>query len=360
MSKAKDGRKKERKKAKTDKKALNKKNIRLIIIVSAIIMAAVIITVLVLKTNSFSEYTKTISKDETREEILGYIPGVSNPHALSNALRIADSFAVEDLEKDGDIIAKEAIIYIDNPDGEKSPKISQKAYMLLIVDDELNVLGLKPFKPAYFTLGIDFDKFFDDFKGKTANQFILQVDGIYTNDSNTALLIKNKVKAAMSLFYIEKYGVTEYDKISKGEFVFAEKGIKIEPIETDDINEEAVDLSQLKDYKLILIGGNPHCGGCVASVKRVANEIEKYDISNTKFLVFSFSDTLEDAHKIGDQLPEGTIIIQDTDRTLAKQLKIDASPYIALVDKDLTLFYRGPCEPTRETLSNIKEFLGGE
>jgi hypothetical protein len=357
MSKARD----KRKKAKPGKKVLNKKNIkniRTVIIVSAIIVAAVIITVLVLKANSFSQYTKTVSKDEAREEILGYIPGVSNPRALSNALRIADSFAVEDLEKDGDIIAKEAIIYIDNPDSEKSPKISQKAYMLLIIDDELNVLGLKPFKPTYFTLGIDFDKFFDEFKGKSANQFILQVDGIYTNVSNTALLIKNKVKAAMSLFYIEKYGINEYDKISKGEFIFAEKGIKIEPIETADINGEAVSLSQLKDYKLILIGGNPHCGGCVTSIKRIANEIEKYNTSNTKFLVFSFSDNLDDARKIGDQLPEETIVIQDPERVLAKQLKIDASPYIALVDKNLTLFYRGPCEPTRETLSNIKDFLG--
>lgn len=360
MSKSRDGRKKERKKAKIGKKTLNKKNIRPIVIVSVIIVAAIIITVLVLKTNSFSQYTKIISKDEAREEILGYIPGVSNPRALSNALRIADSFAVEDLEKDGEIVAKEAIIDIDNPDSEKSSKISQKTYMLLVIDDELNILGLKPFKPTYFTLGIDFDNFFDAFKGKSANQFILKVDGIYTNDSNTALLIKNKVKEAMSLFYIEKYGITEYDKISKDEFTFAEKGIKVEPIETNDINGETVDLSKLKDYKLILIGGNPHCGGCVTSIKRISNEIEKYDTSNTKFLVFSFSDTLEDAHKIGDQLPEGTIIIQDTDRSLAKQLKIDASPYIALVDKDLTLFYRGPCEPTRETLANIKDFLGGE
>ena len=360
MSKARDGRKKERKKAKTNKKTLNKKNIRPIIIVSAIIVAAIIITALVLKTNSFSQYTKTISKDETREEMLGYIPGVSNPRALSNALRIADSFAVEDLEKDGEIVAKEAIIVIDNPDSEKSSKISQKASMLLIIDDELNILGLKPFKPTYFTLGIDFDKFFDAFKGKSANQFILKIDGIYTDDSSTALLIKNKVKEAMGLFYIEKYGVTEYDKVSKDEFTFAEKGIKVEPIEANDINGEAIDLGKLKDYNLILIGGNPHCGGCVTSIKRIANEIEKYNISNTKFLVFSFSDTIDDAHKIGDQLPEGTIIIQDPDRTLAKKLKIDASPYIALVDKDLTLFYRGPCEPTRETLTNIKEFLEGE
>jgi len=38
---------------------------------------------------------------------------------------------------------------------------------------------------------------------------------------------------------------------------------------------------------------------------------------------------------------------------------VNSSPYIALVDKDLTLFYRGPGEPTRETLSQIKDFLEG-
>jgi len=89
----------------------------------------------------------------------------------------------------------------------------------------------------------------------------------------------------------------------------SENVVKVAPIKAKDINGNEVDFNKLKNYKLIIIGINPNCGGCITSVKRVATEIEKYDISNTKFLVFSFSDTLEDAHKIGDQLPEGTIII---------------------------------------------------
>ena len=363
MSKARDRRKKSKKKLKKSKEVTafkSNKYIRNFIIVGVLVVVAVAVSFVMVKAKSIGKYTRTITKDAVREEAFSYKPEVSRPRALSNPLRIADSFAVEDLRKDGEKVGEEAVIVIDNPDAEKSKKIPANANMLLIVDNDLKVITLKPFKPTYFTLGIDFNKFFDAFKGKSAEQFIKQIDGIYTDDSNTALLIKNKVKEAMSLFYIEKYGATQYDKIAKNGFVFAERGAKVKPIKAKDINGNEVDLSKLKDYKLLLIGGNPNCGGCVSDVKRIGNEIKKYDTTNVKFIVFSFSDNPEDAHRLTDSLPKGTIAIKDPDRSLAKKLKIGVSPYIELIGKNLTLYYRGPCEPTRETLSNIKEFLGGE
>lgn len=363
MSKARDRRKKSKKRLKKNEEVTgfkSKNYIRNFIIVSVLVVAAVIVSFVIVKAKSIEKYTCTITKDAAREEIFGYEPELSHPRVLSNPLRIADSFAVEDLEKEGKKVAEEAIIVIDNPDTEKSKRIPSNASMLLIVDNNLKIIALKPFKPTYFTLGIDFNKFFDAFKGKSAEQFIKQIDGIYTDDSNTSLLIKNKVREAMSLFYIEKYGAAQYDKIATNSFVFAERGAKVEPIEAKDINGNKVDLSKLKDYKLILIGGNPNCGGCVSDIRRIGNEIKKYDTTNVKFIVFSFSNNPEEAHRLTDSLPKGTIAINDPDRSLAKKLKIGISPYIALVGKNLTLYYRGPGEPTRETLSNIRDFLGGK
>jgi len=361
MSEARSRRKKNKKKLNSSRKSVKKnfKKLNLYIIICIIIAAVAIITVVAAKTISLSKYAQTISREEARQEILGYAPDVTNPRELSNALRIADSFAVENLEKDGKKIAEEAVITVSNPDGEKSKKIPKTVSMLLVVDNDLNIVGLKPFKPTYFTPGIDFNKFFDAFKEKSAKQFITQIDGIYTGDSNSALLVKNKVKEAMSLFYIEKYGASKYDKIAKGGFIFEERGAKVEPIKAKDINGNEVNFNKLKNYKLVIIGGNPSCGGCVSDVKRIGNEIKKYNYKNVKFIVFSFSNNPDDSHKLTDSLPKGVIAIQDPDRSLAKKLKVDVSPYISLVDKNLTLYYRGPGEPTRETLSNIKDFLGG-
>ncbi len=363
MSKARDRRKKSKKKLKRNEEVAafkSKKYIRNFIIIGVIVVVAITVSLVIARAKSIEKYAHAITKDTAREEIFGYKPEISHPRNLSNPLRIADGFAAEDLEKDGKKIAEEAIIEIENPDVKKPKKVPDNVSMLLVVDNNLKVIALKSFKPTYFMLGVNFNKFFNAFKGKSAEQFIKQIDGIYTDDSNTALLIKNKVREAMSLFYIEKYGAGEYDKIAKGNFVFAERGTNVKPIKAKDINGNEIDLSELKNYKLVLIGGNPNCGGCVSDVNRIGNEIKKYNTTNIKFIVFSFSNNPEDAHRLTDSLPKGVVTIVDGDRAIAKKLKIGISPYISLVDKNLTLYYRGPCEPTRETLLNIKEFLGGE
>jgi hypothetical protein len=320
---------------------------------------AAIVTVAVFAINNakIAQFAKMIPKEIVREEILGSKTDISNPRILSNSMKAANNFIVEDIMKDGQKVGEEAIIVIDNPDASKSIKIPKNVSLLLIVDNDLKIIGLKPFNPSYFTIGIDFNKFFDDFKGKEPLQFINKFDGIYTDNSDTALLVKNKVKEAMTLFYIEKYGEAKYDALINNEFISADKGTKVTPIKAKDINGNEINLEDFKNYKLFIVGGNPGCGGCVEDIRRLGLEIAKYDTSNVKFIVLSFSQEPNDVQKLLSPLPAGAIGIIDTDRTLATELKVNSSPYIALIDKDLTLFYRGPGEPTKETLTQIKNFL---
>lgn len=348
-----------KKEKKKKKKSSNKKIILLIIGAAVIVAAIVIIAVFAVGNAKIARFTKVIPKETIRDEIAGVKVEIENPRLLANPLRVADNFAVEDIMKDGQKAGEEAIVIIDNPDASKSSKIPKNASLLLIVDNDLKILGFKPFNPSYFTLGIDLDKFFEDFKGKEPLQFINKFDGIYTDNSDTALLIKNKVRELMSLFYIEKYGEAQYDAFTNNEFIFAEKGMKVTPIKAKDIDGNEINLENFRNYKLFIVGGNPGCGGCVEDIKRLGLEIAKYDTGNVRFIVLSFGSEPGDAQKLLSPLPAGAIGIIDTDRKLAIELKVNSSPYIALVDKDLTLFYRGPGEPTRETLTQIKDFLGG-
>jgi len=307
-----------------------------------------------------SKYTAVITKEDVREKVLGYKPQVTNPRVLADPFRFSDNFAAEDLINDDEtIVAKEAIVMIDNPSYNiDKEKIPSNASMLLIVDNnDLKVLSLTPFNPTFFDLGIDFDNYFEEYKGKTAESIIKQVDGIYTGESNDALVIKNKVKEAMSLFYIEKYGEEKFTSLGSGGYVFSEKGTKVTPVSGKDVNGTAFNLEDFKNYKLVIIGGNPGCGSCVENVSRLGEIFKQYDLSNIKFIVLSFADTKEELEKLTKSLPAETIGVIDTSRELALKLKVNSSPYIALVDKELTLFFRGPAEPMKETLDNIKEFL---
>ncbi len=353
------------KRRKENNKELNGKNFwfgsKLIFVLGGILIVAV---VLILYAHTFSnlKYLRSISKEEAREQIIGFNVKISNPRQLSNPLRVAEGFAADDLYKDGEKIGSEAVIFLDNPDADKSKKIPKQAFLLLVVDNNLKILGLLPYKPVYFDLGgkLRFRDFFKSFKGKDVYSIIKGTDEIYTDSSNTALIVKNKVKEAMSLFYIEKYGGAKFDDVFGHNFVFPERGTKVPDITFTDENGNKYKLSDFKNYKIIAIGGNPDCGGCVSSIERLSYEFKKYDIKNVKFIVFSFSDKKDDATNLTKYLPGKAIVILDPDRTISKKLKLNISPYIALIDKNLTLFYRGPGEPTRDTLSNIKQFLGGD
>ncbi len=369
MSRAREQRKKLKKKTektktvkkkKTAKTGLNK--LALIVIIAVVIGIVFAVTLYAVNNAKVSKYTKTITKEQARKEVLGFEPTIANPRALSNPLRVADNFAAEDLEKDGKKVGTEVIVFIDNPSATKSKKIPSEAFMLLIVDNDLNVKGLVPFKPTYFDIGgkVNFDKFFNAFKGKKAIALINRFDGIYTDDSNTALVIKNKVREAMSLLYIEKYGANAYDKIAKGGFIFAERGTKVPDISFTDINGIKHKLSDFKSKKIILIGGNPNCGGCVSNIERLSYEFKKYGTNGVQFILFSFSSNKDDAKNITRFLPKDTIVVSDPDRMIAKKVKMNTSPYIGLIDKNLSLFYMGPGEPTKDTLDNIKQFLGGK
>ena len=365
MSKARNNRKKVTKKVKKvskKKNALIKNKIVLFSIFTAIVIAAIFISVFAISNARISKYTRTITKDQAQEQLLGFKPQISNPRALSNPLRVADNFAADDIENNSEKIGTEVIIFIDNPSSAKSKKISDEAFLLLIVDNNLNIKGLIPFKPTYFNIGgkIDFGKFFEAFKGKGAIAMINRFDGIYTDDSNTALIIKNKVREAISLLYIEKYGANQYDKIAKGGFIFAERGTKVPDTEFTDANGKKHKLSEFKSKKIILIGGNPNCGGCVSSIEKLSYQFKKYGTDGVQFIVFSFSANKDDADRLTSLLPKNAIVVVDPDRTTAKKLKMGISPYVGLIDKNLSLFYRGPGEPMKDTLDNIKQFLGGK
>lgn len=360
MSKKKKNESKHSNKNNKNVRSFDKRRILVSTAIGVSLVVVVVLGILFGKSLVYGKYLKSITKDEAREAILGYKPEIANPKVLANPLWIADSFAVEDLIKEGSKIGEEAIIVMDNPSASKYKKIPKQASLLLIVDNNLKILGLRPFNPSYFDITIDSNKFFDDFKGKDPLSIIKQVDGIYTGSSNTATIIKNKVREAMSLFYIEKYGEGEFNSIAGNSFISADKGTTVEAIQAIDINGNTVDLSKFKNYKLFILGGNPGCGGCVESVKRLGLEIAKYDTSSVKFIVLSFSPEKADLEKLTQPLPQGAIGILDPDRKLAEALKVSSSPYIALVDKDLTLFYRGPGEPMKETLDNIKAFFEGK
>ncbi len=348
------------KKAKTRKEnyQLNKR----IFILAAVVLLLIVFSVYFFHMLRISKYTKCISRSEARKEILGFTPQIGHPRELSDSSRIAEGFAAEDLFKNGKKIGSDAVIFMKNPDAGKSDKIPKQAFLLLVTDNNLNIIGLLPYKPVYFDIGgdLNFNKFFSSFKGKDAISIIKGTDGIYTDNSDTALIVKNKVKEAISLFYIEKFGEKAFDKIAGTSFVFPERGTKVPDIMFTDSNGNKHKLSEFSNYKIIAIGGNPNCGGCVASIKRLSYEFKKYNLDDVKFIVFSFSDRKEDAANLTKYLPGDVIVVPDPNESFARKLKINMSPYIALINKNLKLFYRGPGEPIADTITNIKEFLGGK
>ena len=348
-------------KKKEEKKIKINKNLILLVVIVAVVIIGVIAGSYISKVVSIKKYTQVISKDQVRESVLGFKGNLTNPRVLSDPAQFSDSFTAEDIaDNNGNVVAKEVSIIIDNPSYQKDKKkIPQTVAMLLIVDNDLKIKALVPFNPTYFDLGIDFEKYFEAYKGKDAESIIKQTDGIYTGVSSVATIIKNKVREAISFLYIEKYGREKFNALGVSGYVFAERGTKLEDVAFKDINGIEYNLKDFKNNKFIIIGGNPNCGSCVENVTQLSNYMKTLpNIDNVKFIVFAFTDSKDGLKRLTSVLPNSNVVgVLDPDRTTAKKLKVDISPYIELVDKDLTVYYRGPGEPMRETLDNIKAFL---
>jgi len=348
-------------KRKEEKKIKINKNLLLMAVIVAVVIMVTIAGIYISKALSIKKYTQVISKDQVRESVLGFKGSLTNPRVLSDPVQFSDSFSAEDILDDkGNTVAKEVTILIDNPSYQKDrKKIPQTAAMLLIVDNDLKIKAFVPFNPTYFDLGIDFGKYFEAYRGKDAESIIKQTDGIYTGVSSVATIIKNKAREAMSFLYIEKYGREKFNALGVSGYVFAERGTKLEDVTFKDINGIEYNLKDFKNNKFIIIGGNPNCGSCVENVSELSNYMKTLpNIDNVKFIVFAFTDSKDGLERLTSVLPNSNVIgVLDPDRTTAKKLKVDISPYIELVDRDLTVYYRGPGEPMKETLDNIKTFL---
>ncbi|MGB9794697.1 TlpA family protein disulfide reductase [Caldisericum exile] len=345
-------------KIKEEKHILNK---RVLLIFSIFVAIAIFILLGFYLKNQLSiqKYTKVIPKEVVRSKIFGFKGTLTAPRVLTDPAQFSDSFAAEDiLDDNGNTVGTEVTILIDNPSYNKDKKrIPKDVAMLLIVDKELKIKTLTPFNPTYFDLGIDFEKYFNDYNGKDAETIIKQTDGIYTGVSSVATIIKNKVREAMSLLYIEKYGKDKFNALGVSGYIFSERGTKLTQVTFKDVNGTEYNINDFKNNKIVIIGGNPGCGSCVESITQLANLFKTYNTENIKFIVFAFTQEKDQLLRLTAPLGNNVIGVLDPDRTIATQLKVNISPYIELVDKDLTVYYRGPGEPIRETIENIKAFL---
>lgn len=351
-----------KKKKELEKKRQQERNRKILytVLIAVLVVAAVFVGIWVKNKVTIGAYTKTITKESVRESAFGFAGTLSNPRILTDPAQFSDSFAAEDiLDSNGKKVGTEVTILVDNPSFSKNKqKIPSEASILLIADNDLKIKTLTPFNPTYFDLGINFDEFFKAFEGKDAETIIKQNDGIFTGESNFATVIKNKVREAMSFLYIENYGRDKFNALGVSGYIFSDRGTLLKPVTFKAVDGTEYNLNEFKNNKLVIIGGNPGCGSCVESITSIGNYFKTVDTSNLKFIVIAFTDDANSLKSLTDVLPAGAIGVLDPDRKVAEELKVNISPYIELVDKNLTVYYRGPGEPSKDTMDNIKAFLG--
>jgi len=111
-----------------------------LVVIVAVVIIGVIAGIYISKAVSIKKYTQVISKDQVRESVLGFKGSLTNPRVLSDPAQFSDSFAAEDIaDNNGNVVAKEVSIIIDNPSYQKTRKNTSTVAMLLIVDNDLKI-----------------------------------------------------------------------------------------------------------------------------------------------------------------------------------------------------------------------------
>jgi peroxiredoxin len=211
----------------------------------------------------------------------------------------------------------------------------------VIVDVDAKVVSLGLLKPLYIggseqELGIYFSKF---------NGFGIQAlvgnEGIFKPDDSNLEIFADRFKDSfiktMKLLFIKVNGRAEFDKLYPNGISLAAVGDRLKTFLATDINGNKLDISSLKGRKSAIIYVDPGCGSCKSKCGTLRDILKPLSVN----VIFVAQGSKEDAESFIKDYLKGEPLVIDEDNKVANTLYLGEPPYLMLIDKDLTIKFKG-------------------
>lgn len=211
----------------------------------------------------------------------------------------------------------------------------------IIVDTEAKVVSLGLFKPIYIG-GVEQDigTYFSKFNGLSLQAFVGN-EGIFKPDDPAldkfADRFRDSFVKTMKLLFIKVNGRVEFDRLYPNGITLAAVGDKVKTFSAIDINNRKLDLSTLRGNKSAIVYVDPGCGTCKSKCGSLRDMLSPLGVN----VIFVSQGSKEDTESfIKDYLIKEPLIIDENNK-VANTLYLGEPPYLMLIDKDLTIDFKG-------------------
>lgn len=211
----------------------------------------------------------------------------------------------------------------------------------LIVDTNAKVVSLGLLKPLYIGGVVqDISIFFSKFSGLGLQAFVGN-EGIFKPDDQALELFADRFKDSfiktMKLLFIKVYGRAEFDKLYPNGISLASVGDKLKTFTAKDLNENNLNLSDLKGKKSAIIYVDPGCGSCKSKCGTLRDMLKPLGVN----VIFVSQGNREDAESFIKDYLKGEPLIIDENNEVANTLYLGEPTYLMLIDEDLTINFKG-------------------
>lgn len=211
----------------------------------------------------------------------------------------------------------------------------------LIVDTEAKVVSLGLLKPLYIGGTIqDVNTYFTKFYG-FGLQACVGNEGIFKTDDQNLELFADRFKDSfiktLKLLFIKVNGRSEFDRLYPNGLSLASVGDKLKTFSATDINSNNLSITDLKGKKSAIIYVDSGCGSCKIKCGTLRDILKPLGVN----VIFVSQGTEEEAETFIKDYLQGEQLILDEDNRVANTLYLGEPPYLMLIDKDLTINFKG-------------------
>ncbi len=211
----------------------------------------------------------------------------------------------------------------------------------IIVDPQVKIVSMN--LVSELRLGgsrIDMNPYFSKFFGLGLEALAGNTGIFNPNDpvlSRFSDQFRDGLLKTLQALFIRAKGRAEFERTFPQGIHFASAGNRLRVFEAVDVEGRPMGLQDLLDRQTVIIYVDNNCAACEVKSSIIRDLAEDYGLR----VIFIGTGDDEKTQNFVERYVRGERVIQDTDRSVARSLFLTDTSSIMLIDRDLTILYKG-------------------
>ncbi len=228
----------------------------------------------------------------------------------------------------------------------------------VIVDPQVRIVSMN--LVAELRLGgsrVDMNPYFSKFYGLGLEALAGNTGIFKPNDpvlSRFSDQFRDGLLKTLQALFIRVNGRAEFERTFPQGIHFASTGNRLRVFDAVDVEGKTMGLRDLQDQQTVFIYVDNNCPLCEVKCSIIRDLAEDHGVR----VIFICTGDDQKTQNFVEKYARGERVIQDTDRSVARSLFLSDPPSIMLIDRDLTIVYKGYVDDVSEDAEPYFKLFG--